>query len=99
MKKFIKGFCIQLFVNIIAHLIRIIVAYLIIRYAPEPQYVTSFSKDTGWQLIALFSIIGYNLISLIVTFFKYRKNDIFLFVGYGTMSILSILYIRLFCGL
>ena len=103
MKQFIKGFSIQLSINLIAHLIRIGIAYLIIKYAPEPLYPTSFAKDTGWQLISLFSIIVYNIISLIVSlivsFVRYRKNDIKLFVGWGMISILGIIYAMKFCGL
>ena len=99
MKQFIKGFSIQLCINLIAHLIRIGIAYLIIKYAPEPLYPTSFAKDSGWQIISLFSIIGYNIISLIVSFIRYRKNDMKLFIGWGMISILGIIYAMKFCGL
>ena len=99
MKQFIKGFSIQLSINLIAHLIRIGIAYLIIKYAPEPLYQTSFAKDSGWQLISLFSIIVYNIISLIVSFIRYRKNDMKLFIGWGMISILGIIYAMKFYGL
>ncbi len=99
MKKYIKGFSLQLCINLLAHAIRILIAYLIIKYAPEPEYPTSFSKDSGWQIISLFSIIGYNIISLIVAFIKHRKKDIRVFKGFVIASILSIIYAVKFCGL
>ena len=99
MRKYIKGFSIQLCINLLLHVIRLLIAYLIIKYAPEPEYPTSFSKDSGWQIISLLSIITYNIISLIVVFFKYRKKDIKIFVGFGIASILGIIYVVEFCGL
>ena len=99
MKKYIKGFSIQLCINILLHVIRILIAYLIIKYAPEPEYPTSFSKDTEWQIISLLSIIVYNIISLIVAFFKYRKKDMKIFVGFGIASILGIIFAVKFYGL
>ena len=51
MKEFFKGFFIQLIINIVAHLIRIIISFLIIKYAPEPVQPTSFAKDSGWQIL------------------------------------------------
>ena len=99
MRKYIKGFSIQLCINLLLHVIRLLIAYLIIEYAPEPEYPTSFSKDSGWQIISLLSIITYNIISLIVAFFKYRKRDIKKFVGFGIASILGIIFVVEFCGL
>lgn len=99
MRKYIKGFSIQLCINLLLHVIRLLIAYLIIKYAPEPEYPTSFSKDSGWQIISLLSIIIYNIISLIVVFFKYRKKDIKIFVGFGIASILGIIFVIEFCGL
>ena len=99
MRKYIKGFSIQLCINLLLHVIRLLIAYLIIKYAPEPEYPTSFSKDSGWQIISLLSIITYNIISLIVAFFKYRKRDIKKFVGFGIASILGIIFVVEFCGL
>ena len=99
MRKYIKGFSIQLCINLLLHVIRLLIAYLIIKYAPEPEYPTSFSKDSGWQIISLLSIIIYNIFSLIVAFFKYRKKDIKIFVGFGIASILGIIFVIEFCGL
>ena len=93
MKKFFKGFFIQLIINIIAHLIRIIVAILIIKYAPEPIQPTSFAKDSGWQIVALLSIITYNIISIVISFIVLRKKDIKLFFGFVTISVINIYYI------
>ena len=56
-------------------------------------------KRCGWQIISLLSIITYNIISLIVAFFKYRKKDIKIFVGFGIASILGIIFVVEFCGL
>ena len=56
-------------------------------------------KRCGWQIISLLSIITYNIISLIVAFFKYRKRDIKKFVGFGIASILGIIFVVEFCGL
>ena len=99
MRKYIKGFSIQLCINLLLHVMRLLIAYLIIKYAPEPEYPTSFSKDSGWQIISLLSIIIYNIFSLIVAFFKYRKKDIKIFVGFGIASNLGIIFVVKFCGL
>lgn len=99
MKSFFKGFGIQLFINIFAHIIRIVVAYLIIKYAPEPSLPTSFGKDTGWQILSLFSIIIYNIFSMIIFIIKYIKNKNENALGFSTMSVLAGIYAWLFCGL
>lgn len=99
MKKSIKGFSIQFIINIVAHLVRVLVAYFIIKYGPEPELPTSFGKDSAWQLISLFSIIVYNIISLIVVLIRNRKKDVKFIIGFGIATILSILYVLLFCGL
>lgn len=93
MKKFFKGFFIQLIINIIAHFIRIIIAFLIIKYAPEPVEPTSFAKDSGWQILALLSIITYNIISIVISFMVLRKKDIKLFFGFAAISLINIYYI------
>lgn len=99
MKSFIKGFSLQLIINIFAHIIRIIVAYLIIKYAPDPSLQTSFAKDSGWQILSLFSIIGYNIISIIVSLIIFIKKDMKFLLGFEITTVLSIIYAIKFCGL
>ena len=104
MKKFFKGFGIQLLINFIAHLIRIVIAYFIIKYMPikySPEYlVTSFAKESIWQLMSLFFIILYNFIVLVISFisvlyisiFRIKMKDPKLLIGLVTGSILGIIY-------
>lgn len=99
MRDFFKGLSIQLGINLIAHLVRIIIAYLIIKYGPEPQTVTSFGKDSGWQMISLFMIIIYNIISLFIAFIKFRKTNVKFLYGFCITSILGGIYALMFCGL
>ena len=75
MKKFFKGFSIQLGINLFLHILRILIAFFIIKYAPESEEITSFAKDSGWQILSLFSIIGYNIISFIILCIKNLKNN------------------------
>ena len=98
MKKFFEGFSIQLCINIVLHIIRIVVAYYIIKYAPEDPY-TSFAKDSMWQLISLYSIIGYNTIFVVIMTIKNKKKDLKLYLGFLTSSLLGIVYVLFFCGL
>ena len=95
MKKYFKGFSIQLGINIVLHIIRMVVAYFIIKYAPEDPY-TSFAKDSMWQLISLLSILGYNAIFVIVMTIKHIRKDIKLYFGFLTSSLLGIVYVLFF---
>ena len=88
-KELRKGFFIQLTINIVAHLVRIAVADLIIKYAPEPQYPTSFCKDSGWQIVSLFIIVAYNIISLLITFISVRKTKVGFLYGFSIVSIIG----------
>lgn len=92
MKQFVKGASIQLIINILMHIVRMIVAFLIIKYAPAPSQYTSFGKDSGWQILSLFLILSYNNISLIVSFIEYEEKKTKFFIGIGTISILATIY-------
>ena len=94
MKQYIKGFSIQLLINIILNLIRILVAFLIIKYAPDVPPTTSFAKDSGWQIWSICSIILYNIISIIISLIMiFRRKNVKQYVGFGTVSILFGLYV------
>lgn len=99
MKDFLKGCSLQLGINLIAHLVRIVVAYLIIKYATEPTTITSFAKDSGWQAISLLLIIGYNTVSLFVSIVRSRKLNMRFLIGFCTISIFGGIYALKFCGL
>ena len=67
---------------------------MIIKYAPEPVHQpTSFAKDSGWQILALLSIITYNIISIVISFMVLRKKDIKFFFGFAAISVINIYYI------
>ena len=94
MKQYIKGFSIQLLINIGLNLIRILVAFLIIKYAPDVPSTTSFAKDSGWQIWAIASIMLYNIISIIISLIMiFIRKNVKQYVGVGTVSILVELYI------
>jgi len=50
-----------LLINVVLHLIRIVISYLIMKDANKFVATTSFRKDWGWQILSLFFIIGYIL--------------------------------------
>ena len=94
MKQYIKGFSIQLLINISLNLIRILVAFLIRKYAPDVPPTTSFAKDSGWQIWSICSIILYNIISIMISFIMiFRRQNVKQYVGFGTVSILFGLYV------
>ena len=96
---FCKGFFMQLVINLVMHIVRILVAFFIIKYAPEPQQITSFAKDSGWLIISLFLIMGYNIISFIILSIKKFKSNSKFCLGFFLQSIISFIYALKFCGL
>lgn len=94
MKKFIKGFSLQLIINIILYLIRYIIDLLILKYAPEVPPTTSFAKDSAWLIWSFCLLMMYNIISILVSFIMIiSKKNIKTYAGFGASAIIYIIYV------
>lgn len=93
MKEFNKGFIIQLFINSGMFLIFFIVDYLIKKFIPLPNPPqTDFGTNSVWIIISFFSIIFYNIISVVIVIDKYKKTKKYYAIGFSIVSLLG-------CGL
>lgn len=97
MKKFLKGFSLQLIIIIFLFLIRYIVDLLILKYAPTVPANTSFGKDSAWLILSFYFVIAYSIISIVISLIMIIcKKNIKTYAGFGTPAILCLVFVLIY---